>query len=142
MEETKKCTKCSKEKPLGDFHTYSKSKDGKYTQCKECAYKANKQTYFRTSGKRNKYIIERRRKIANKRLEYLISLNLKCERCGFDHIAALDFHHLVPENKKYVISNLRWSGCSEKTFREEIKKCIVLCSNCHRIEHWNEKNKL
>ena len=71
--------------------------------------------------------------------ELIRSLNLKCKICGFNHPSALDFHHIDPKEKFKTVSDLKWSGCSHETFITEIKKCDVLCSNCHRIEHWNKK---
>ena len=63
---------------------------------------------------------------------------LKCEKCGFDkHPAALDFHHLDPSKKDFKVSKHKIT-CSEekkKIILNEISKCIVLCANCHRIEH-------
>lgn len=66
---------------------------------------------------------------------------LKCE-CGENHPATLDFHHTNPSEKDRNItegvSRFRWS--KERVLRE-IKKCKVLCSNCHRKLHWNEKHR-
>ena len=64
---------------------------------------------------------------------------LSCTKCGFSHMAALDFHHEDPTLKEYNIHKLVGNGRFTKAY-EEIKKCIVLCANCHRIHHWNEKN--
>ena len=67
--------------------------------------------------------------------------DLKCERCGYnEHFSALDFHHLDPETKDFnlEISNLYSRAMSEDNFKivdEEIQKCIILCANCHRLEH-------
>jgi hypothetical protein len=63
--------------------------------------------------------------------------SLKCEKCGFFHIAALDFHHINPEEKEDSISNLISNKRFAKAY-EELKKCIVLCANCHRIHHYEE----
>ena len=64
---------------------------------------------------------------------------LRCTTCGFSHPAALDFHHVDPSKKEANIHKLLQSGRYSKV-KEEIKKCIVLCANCHRIHHFNEKN--
>ena len=132
---TKVCNKCKIPKELEKFTKRTVNKDGYSTICKECEYEGNRKSYYRTSGKRNEYLINRRRKLAQERNELILTLNLKCERCGFDHPAALDFHHIDPKNKLKNVSTLKWSGCSNETFLNEIKKCIVLCANCHRIEH-------
>lgn len=66
--------------------------------------------------------------------------NLKCEKCGVQDFRVLDFHHKDPNEKDLEVSNmvrLRWS---KKRILAEIEKCKVLCANCHRIEHWEEKN--
>jgi predicted HNH restriction endonuclease len=63
---------------------------------------------------------------------------LKCTKCGFSHPAALDFHHTDPSKKDNLISKLVSNGCFKKA-REEALKCIVLCANCHRIHHHEEK---
>ena len=60
---------------------------------------------------------------------------LCCQYCGYnDCPEALDFHHVVhdPSNKKvyYLAGQGRFRAAME-----EIKKCVVLCSNCHRRLH-------
>lgn len=138
----KTCSKCDQEKPLNQYNKQSKTKDGLYSQCKDCARESNKKSYFRTSGKRNQYLIARRRRLAKERNEKIKTIKIACKQCGFDHFAALDFHHIDPKQKTMDIMYLKWSGCSDKTFWDEVAKCEVLCSNCHRILHWEERNKL
>lgn len=56
-------------------------------------------------------------------------LKAGCVDCGYkEHPAALDFDH-VHGNKVCNISKLR----TLKKIKEEIKKCVVRCANCHRI---------
>jgi hypothetical protein len=62
---------------------------------------------------------------------------LKCTKCGFDHPAALDFHHVDPIEKENLVSKLVSNGCFAAAM-EEVQKCIVLCANCHRIVHYEE----
>lgn len=63
---------------------------------------------------------------------------LSCVQCGQTHPATFDFHHVNPKNK--VKSVNEWvQNRNYKQAYEEIKKCIVLCANCHRIHHYNEK---
>ena len=56
----------------------------------------------------------------------------RCIICGYCKCyAALEFHHIDKATKKFCLSVLhmtkRWSSIVE-----EAKKCILLCSNCHR----------
>jgi len=64
--------------------------------------------------------------------------SLHCARCNENHIACMDFHHINPSEKEYEVSALISSKMFTKAYKE-IKKCIVLCSNCHRKLHYNEK---
>lgn len=56
----------------------------------------------------------------------------KCVKCGWSgHPAAFEFHHV--RGKDFAIgsaANKSWA-----VVRRELKKCELLCSNCHRIEH-------
>lgn len=63
---------------------------------------------------------------------------LSCIQCGQNHPATLDFHHVVrrPDNRK--LRTLVATG-TKNSILEELQKCVVLCSNCHRIHHWNER---
>ena len=65
----------------------------------------------------------------------------KCERCGYDKcIDALEFHHLNPNEKDFGVS------CGETKSLERLKaetdKCIMVCANCHREIHAEEREKL
>ena len=66
---------------------------------------------------------------------------LHCEDCGQTHPAVLEFHHLDPSKKSVNISRLIATSSSLRRLKEEMEKCVVLCANCHRIRHWNEKQE-
>jgi hypothetical protein len=68
----------------------------------------------------------------NKFLEY--KKTLSCSFCGLSDHRVLEFHHVG--NKDYNISSMVNHGYSWSKVEKEIKKCIPLCCNCHRIEHW------
>jgi hypothetical protein len=63
---------------------------------------------------------------------------LKCTNCGFDNPAALDFHHQDPSNKEDSVWRLVNNGRFTAAYKE-MKKCIVLCANCHRIHHHEDR---
>jgi hypothetical protein len=53
-----------------------------------------------------------------------------CAVCGYDRcIINLHFHHVDPMQKKFQVSS--HVGRSLAAFREEIKKCVLVCANCH-----------
>ena len=60
----------------------------------------------------------------------------KCCLCGFNsYPEALEFHHVNPKDKKYTLS---CGNC--KTWEQdlnEVKKCALVCSNCHKGIHAN-----
>jgi hypothetical protein len=54
-----------------------------------------------------------------------------CLICGYDRcIAALQFHHVDPREKSFHVSRDGVSLSLERA-REEARKCVLLCSNCH-----------
>lgn len=59
----------------------------------------------------------------------------KCGKCSEDTACCLDFHHINPETKKFTIGNALKMKISTEEMLEELKKCIILCSNCHRKAH-------
>jgi hypothetical protein len=55
----------------------------------------------------------------------------KCVICGYDkYIGALDLHH-VRGKKEFTIGDTGYTYSKEK-LKAELKKCILVCSNCHR----------
>lgn len=62
-----------------------------------------------------------------------------CSKCGETDPDCLDFHHKNPEDKIDTISTLVRSQRTKDAIFEEIKKCDILCANCHRKLHAAEK---
>lgn len=57
-----------------------------------------------------------------------------CSRCGYkEHGVAIDFDHKDPSTKKFNISH-RLPNSYLPTLFKEIRKCRLLCANCHRIK--------
>lgn len=91
-------------------------------RCKEC---------------RKDAVIDTRRRNKIKLVEYKGG---KCERCGYDKcIDALEFHHLNPDEKDFGLS------CGDTRSLEKLKaeadKCIMVCANCHREIHAEERER-
>jgi len=58
----------------------------------------------------------------------------KCIKCGWHgNQAALQFHHSSPGKKDFMIGNV--ANKSWDKIRAEIKKCVLLCANCHIVMH-------
>lgn len=76
--------------------------------------------------------------VLSKKLKSINLLGGKCEICGNDNIFSLEFHH--KEDKEEIINRLktyRWS-----MIEKEVKKCILLCGNCHiKLHHEGSINK-
>ena len=68
--------------------------------------------------------------------------NLTCEDCGYDkNPRAIEFHHQDPKKKCFEIGKFTngkpFTADNKRKVANEIKKCKILCANCHKIEHFN-----
>jgi len=63
---------------------------------------------------------------------------LKCQHCGLNDFRVIEFHHII--NSKDNIMVCKYNNYSKSRLINEIKKCISLCCNCHRILHWSLRN--
>lgn len=112
----KVCNECGKEKPLKQFN---KNGEGYRAKCRVCSKKLQKLTWQMATKRNQEYVREVKAE--------------GCSRCGESRYICLDFHHV--RDKKYWISKLVASGASLDKLKEEVSKCIILCANCHRVEH-------
>lgn len=62
-----------------------------------------------------------------------------CWRCRYTRGAAgrsvLDFHHVDPKEKSFNLDCRHIINMSSARVMAELKKCILLCANCHREVH-------
>lgn len=126
----KYCLDCS---PYGKHNTKTLNKEISECVCKKCnrsfSFDRRKNHTYNTC---NTCVTKsRHRLIKKKAIEYLGG---KCTKCGYMKcFMALDFHHLNPDDKDFSISanyNRKW-----ESLVEELNKCVLLCSNCHREIH-------
>ena len=104
-------------------------------------YKDKINAAARASYRRNSKaigIINRAAKTKNlaKWREYVSKLS--CTQCGQSHPATFDFHHVIrgPGTRKV---NVLLKNNAFKAVYEEIKNCVLLCANRHRILHYEER---
>ena len=123
MEDYKICSCCGKKLPLDAFGFRDKRKnDTRRPECKACHNEIVKKGY-----RKRKEAAEEKKK--------------ECIKCGEKRKYLLDFHHLDPTIKDESVAALVSNNASIKKIEEEIKKCVVLCSNCHREFHYFERNE-
>jgi hypothetical protein len=65
--------------------------------------------------------------------------NSSCVKCNESRGYVLDFHHINPAEKVFDIGNA--TKYSIEKIQNEMKKCILLCRNCHSEFHYLEKEK-
>lgn len=125
----KVCTKCKQEKETTQFFPAYKSrnKDKLQSHCKSCA-----------SESIAKSIKKKSKEIKQKLDEYKLCLG--CTDCGYNaHPEALDFDHIQEKSFDIAYAKQRYSW---EMIQEEIKKCEVVCANCHRIRTANRRISL
>lgn len=98
----------------------------------------NREWYRRVGHQKAIDRAAKRKRVLVEKLRHYKSRQV-CKICHEDHPACLDFHHRDPQTKEQVISNIIFiKGWKWERILEEIKKCDVLCSNCHRKLHYNQ----
>ena len=157
----KLCHECGKTLDIGSFPDHEKSKGTKRRQCSDCykVKRANTRKKNPEADRKSKrdYYQRNKDKIIQKNSEYAklnkdkvktwskrfkkkkqkefqeFKKTLKCSICGYDkNPKAIDLHHVDP-SKKYKLTS-RLIGCTNK-LKEELEKCVPICSNCHREIH-------
>ena len=67
----------------------------------------------------------------------IIAKGGKCENCNVKledlHPSVFEFHHINPLVKDVNFGSIK--GWNWKRIELELKKCKLLCANCHRMEH-------
>jgi hypothetical protein len=128
----KTCSDCKLEKPFNDF-SYDKSRNRYLSVCKSCT--AIRTEIYRQNNK-DKWK-ENSKKHSNKYNQLILEWKSQgCSKCNEKRPHTIDAHHINPNEKDFMVGTVK-RGI--KVTKEELKKCIPLCSNCHRDFHYQEK---
>lgn len=99
----------------------------------------NMRVVIRKLNARIEYNNKRRTKRAQMKKLFIEKAGGKCAHCGYEmttnNICVFDFHHVDPKKKKFELNQNTFTGKKFELVVEEVEKCIVLCANCHRLEH-------
>lgn len=125
------CPKCKRD-ILTEASFGTKRNGRRQPYCKDCQrryakehYQRNKQKYLNKARIRNVLIRERNNEVVD-RLK-----NRPCSDCGVQYPPwVMDFDHSPGETKLECISHMKYFAI--RNILNEIKKCDVVCSNCHR----------
>jgi len=124
---SRRCSVCSADKPLGEFH---RRNDGYQRWCRQC-----RKTYDAAyhGGRREIRKAQKRARIA-RLVDWMRDLKKRpCADCGgLFHPAAMAFDHLPDLPKRLDVASLIRQG-SIGLARAEMAKCEVVCANCHAV---------
>lgn len=116
----KNCSRCSEILTTENAYYKNKAKTKFQGYCKSCLYFRQKERWIKRK---------------NEAIQYKGG---KCQDCNILYpYPVMEFHHLDPNEKDFDWSDLRHHG-SIKLIQQELDKCALLCSNCHRMRHHNE----
>lgn len=147
LEYCKDCGKSFSDVERGVRNSHQPKGFIEFNFCKTCFRKKKKKEnrkYYQRE-KNGKFLIWRENALERTRqqkLELIILLGGKCQICGFDDLSCVgvfDFHHSIPGKEQPITQILNFYRGSKKGYikvKQEIKKCILLCANCHRKIHF------
>ena len=74
----------------------------------------------------------------NHKIEAIKILGGECAMCGLktNIVDVYDFHHKDPKEKEFQVGLHKVSGRKWNELKGELKKCVLLCANCHRRVHY------
>jgi hypothetical protein len=132
----KVCFSCKTSKTLDQFNKKRSTKDGLQPWCRECN-RLRSRRYYQEKKEVHLPVVyawKRKRKSTHKQRIHSMKSSRGCIICGERDSACLDFHH-ANENKEICVSTALVKMWPWDKIEAEIKKCVVLCSNCHRKLH-------
>lgn len=119
----KVCSRCKVEKPVSEFGQYRAKLKKKtvlrhWAACKEC-----RREHDRKRGRESKkWFVEK--------------YGCTCVKCRISKHYLIEPHHLDPSKKEFSILQMIFTtDAQKKRCEEEMKKCILLCVQCHREYH-------
>tara|TARA_R110001592_G_scaffold89044_10_gene261982 strand:- start:3668 stop:4210 length:543 start_codon:yes stop_codon:yes gene_type:complete len=125
--------------PLPITDKYAANKRKYYEKNKAKVSARNKARY---AANKEKYKAET---IARRKAQYYKVFKIRydgvCTVCGYSDYRALDFHHIDPSSKIDTIAQLCNRSVAWRRIKEELKKCELICANCHRIEHYGDHRR-
>lgn len=114
--DTKCCVKCGENKTIDDFYK-RRGNSGTSAYCIECT---------KTQSK------ERHNQFKKELVNYKGGA---CQNCGYNkYYGALEFHHINPNEKDFSFGKVKICTLNDE-IKNELDKCVLLCSNCHREIH-------
>ncbi len=131
--ETKKCIGCSESLKVDLFSFKDKKRGIFQSRCKACYNEYNRKYYQKGEN------LKQLARVKTNRQKYTEiykdwKSNQSCVICGEDSPECIDLHHVDPSVKEGTISQMINSRSWDR-IQEEIQKCVVVCSNCHRKIH-------
>lgn len=127
------CHGCRSWRRTDHFEKY-KTKNGIKLRRKICKYCRNLSR--KNLPKRKKYYLIDKIGRQNFKEEIIQKYNSKCSVCEKELPSCVfEFHHLNPSEKEYNVSTLIQYYKNKERAYNEIKKCIMVCANCHKIIH-------
>ena len=136
---TKICVTCKELKTFDSFAKMTKSKDGLQARCRSCA----KEAYNADRAKQIARVSARNLAHRAELKKYVWELKSNpCTDCGNSyHPVVMDFDHVRGDKSKDISLMVR-SAVSLQKLKEEISKCELVCSNCHRIRTFTRSGQL
>ena len=144
----KRCSSCKEDRPFGAFSRCVSKPDGLNHRCKSCDrdrylvwraahQRPHRQIALPYAQHRNSSRAWRIRTCGPKqRFLHEYKTRSGCIICGESDVCCLDFHHIDPDEKSFMVSE--YKNYSLRNIKNEVSKCVVLCANCHRVLHGNE----
>lgn len=126
------CCSCRETKPIGEFPRRSRDGSKVHSRCRPCAAVYKREWY---QQRRNDVIARVRRNrdrtARHDRLKLRAYLaEHSCIDCGECDLDVFEFDHL--RDKTTDVSTMVRTGWSWRRILDEIAKCEVVCTNCHK----------
>ena len=117
---------------------YLKNKT-KVLKSKQQYYIDNKEKQYQCNVKSRKKRISFYRKVINR---YKMLIGCQGSNCNYNKFVPeiLQFDHLKRENKVKGVSNMISGNFNFFKIKDEIRKCQILCANCHTIKTKNNND--
>ncbi len=132
LQNRKYCLRCS---PFGShntrrLHTSTAVKEPKTCQCGRSLDGTHRATKC--------YVCIQKGKGARREDAVYSIVGNACWKCGYDKgtkgRSVLDFHHVHPDQKSFSLNRRHIANYAWDRVLAEMKKCVLLCSRCHREE--------